>query len=352
MSVIDSKINAKKGHRYSKLIRPVRMLFPMCILLLFTHCHYTTFQPKEKTSAEKITELGRRYHELGRFSGSILVQEKSFYYQEFFGYANFETQEKFNQHTTFKIGALRQVFEESASLKDAEFSQRKSSDSSDRSDRSHLRDTYCAEAEKRDNSAIGHLYINEGQGLAWTKSPEQALDNTAQNCAFMSSPTNVLMLLNSLPKKVVLSDGFLEDDGFSYSVQKKDRLSIVILSNNRHPVGAEMTNSIRAILKGYAHQLPLLRRQKFVDPVRITDYVGRYEIASNVYMKITFEKGILTAGLGGDKFELTHQGEEQFYLTSKDAAIRFLRNENGLVDRAELYDGFLDGTEIRKVFGM
>ena len=62
--------------------------------------------------------LGNRYLELGRFSGSILVEEGGkIIYQNDFGRANYEFNQPFESNTAFKAGTLSQLFTRAILLK-------------------------------------------------------------------------------------------------------------------------------------------------------------------------------------------------------------------------------------------
>lgn len=325
-----------------------RLYYPLLILFFFSlasACRYTRFQPPEKSVNEKISDLGQRYFELGRFSGSIFVENRSEPYYRSFGYANFETQKSFNQTTVFKVGTLTKLVEQLSS----DEGEKDRSYFEDVFTRLKLENSQCLRAELPANAAIGHLYINQGQGLEWTKSPQLAIDETPDECIFATTGPDILTLLDRLSEPRFAHDGYLEEDGFSYSAFKEGPLKIVILSNNRHPVAAEMTNSIRAIVNKDDYELPLLRLPKFVDVYRLSDFAGSYQLSAEMTFDVSVEDEKLLVQMGPQKLPLIHQGEEQFYLEETDAALRFKRDKNGKVDRVILFDGFLEGKEVKKV---
>ncbi|WP_324720847.1 serine hydrolase domain-containing protein [Salinimicrobium sp. HB62] len=93
-----------------------KLLVCSALLLFFNFGFSQSTQPDEpfllasEDIFEKIDLLGNRYLELGRFSGSILVEDGSTYYYNNFGKANYELDKGFDNTTAFKVGSLTELF--------------------------------------------------------------------------------------------------------------------------------------------------------------------------------------------------------------------------------------------------
>lgn len=144
--------------------------------------------------------------------------------------------------------------------------------------------------------------------------------------------------------------GYLKEDGFSYGLYKdiSEQLTIIILSNYRHPVSDEMINGIHSIINEEPYQLPLLRKPIKVSADVIQSYAGEYLMNENMSIKVIVENNSLYAMMG-NKIPLVPQSEKQFYTEAMDASMRFLKNEQGEVYAVELLDGFINGTICKKI---
>ncbi len=75
-----------------------------------------------------------------------------------------------------------------------------------------------------------------------------------------------------------------------------------------------------------------------IDPKVYDNYVGEYELAPNVIIKITKEDNSLYAQLTGqDKFEIFPESEEEFFYKVVDAKITFQKDDTGNVTHLILY---------------
>lgn len=141
------------------------------------------------------------------------------------------------------------------------------------------------------------------------------------------------------------------NDGFSYSLKKdnsKNR-TILVLSNRRHPVAREMSESIEKILDGEEYELPLPRREIAIDSNLLKEYEGTYALNENMNLTFVADKDSLFFVMGENKMRLIPQSEDQFFMSVSDASTRFERDSAGKITKAVLMDGFLEGNTIMKV---
>ncbi len=87
------------------------LIFLACIAI---SCKTPATKPEKPVIAEnkatQINDLAKRYLELGRFSGTILIAKKdTLLYSNNFGFADYEQNIPFSQETAFKIGEISEV---------------------------------------------------------------------------------------------------------------------------------------------------------------------------------------------------------------------------------------------------
>ena len=145
-------------------------------------------------------------------------------------------------------------------------------------------------------------------------------------------------------------DGYLENDGFSYSILNdiEKKISIIVLSNRKHPVADEISNSINSILDGKEYRLPLLREPFDIDKTVLKDFVGNYSLNENVRFGVLNSNDSLFVLMGPNKVHIVPQSSNQFYMTEMDASMRFLRDSTGFADKIVLLNGFIDSEQIAK----
>lgn len=205
-----------------------------------------------------------------------------------------------------------------------------------------LENTYF---QKQDTAlAVGYLYNNyRGNGDELHKSPSADLDITFSSNGLKSTAKDLIKIIN--PNKELDIYGYLENDGFSYSLvnDPKIQTTIVILSNRRHPVAREMSTAINQILQDKEYRLPLLRKPYAIDKKLLNEYSGTYALNQNMNFNVVNENDSLFVILGPNKVHLIPQSDNQFYMEQTDASMRFLRDSTNLVNEVVLLNGFLDG---------
>lgn len=200
--------------------------------------------------------------------------------------------------------------------------------------------------------AIGYLFFNyRNQGLKITPSPKYQDSMAFSSRGIKSTAQDIFKFTQQFFNQNIDKEGFLMTDGFSYSLKKDDekQQTILILSNRKHPVAREMSESIEKILNKEEYELPLPRQEIAINPSLLKEYEGTY--AMNESMNLTFvtERDSLFVIMGENKVELKPQSENQFFMFESDASIRFERDSTNKVSKAILLDGFLEGNTILKV---
>ncbi|WP_111309062.1 serine hydrolase domain-containing protein [Confluentibacter sediminis] len=199
--------------------------------------------------------------------------------------------------------------------------------------------------------AAGYLYNNyRGKDDELHKSPSADSNITFSSNGIKSNAHDLIKIIN--PNNKLDIYGYLENDGFSYSIQNypEDKTTIIILSNRRHPVAKEISTGVYQILKDKDYRLPLLRQPFEIDKKLLKEYSGTYNMNQNMNFDILNENDSLFVILGPNKVHLIPQSSNQFYMKQTDASIRFLRDStNNLVNEIVLLNGFLDGEKVKRI---
>ena len=214
-----------------------------------------------------------------------------------------------------------------------------------------LENTYF-EKENLNLEAKGYQYHNyRGKGLELEQSPTYNEAEAYSSRGLKSTTHDLLRLTQIVSQENIKIEAYLPNDGFSYSLNKKESnaLTIIILSNRRHPVADEISNSINNIFENKAYETPLPRKQVEIAPELLLDYAGSYQLNPNMTLPIISKNDSLFVMMGPNPIHLKAQSDNQFYMEESDAIIRFMRDSANVVDRAILLDGFLEGNEIRKI---
>ena len=201
--------------------------------------------------------------------------------------------------------------------------------------------------------AKGYLFHNyRNQGLELVLAPEVNQEQAFSSLGIQSNATDLWKLLRHDPKKKVQLGGYLQEDGFSYYVHQlpEKEVTVIVLSNRRHPVGEEIGESILSIMSDEPYTLPLPREPHEVSSEVLKNYEGNYQMNEHVKFNVFQEHDSLFALLGPTKVHLIPQSTHQFYMKDRDAAMRFLTDENGKVTQVELLDGFVKGVMAQRIY--
>ena len=350
-----------------------------------------TSQSLEQPKKDRIDSLGDRYLQLHRFSGSILVAKgDEVVYTKSFGFADYEAKTPFSKQTAFKIGQITKLITKDIVYQLIQEEELKSTDrvskyyaaiTSDitiqealnqESDINYnalgkviekvsgktyqknieaystdlnLENTYFEENDP--NQAIGYLYHNyQGKGLELQRSPEYELQSAFSSKGIKSTIYDILKILKSQSKERRIQ-GYIENDGFSYALINDidSNTTIIVLSNRRHPVAEEISNSITAILSNREYRLPLSRKPVDIDMASLQELTGKYGVNENMIFDVYTSNDSLFVSMGPNPLHLVPQSANQFYMQPMDAAMRFLKDSTDTVNKVMLLNGFIDSNE-------
>ena len=201
-------------------------------------------------------------------------------------------------------------------------------------------------------TSVGYQYHNyRNHGLELQKTSSYDLDIAFSSSGLKATAKDLVKILNHHSNEALEINGYTTNDGFSYSLKNdtKNKTKIVVLSNFKQPITDEISNSISSILEGKSYQLPLARKPFKINKKILKDYTGNYSLNEYAKFKVLNRNDSLFTILGPNKIHLIPQSKNQFYMQDRDAAMRFLRDASGSVNRVELLDGFINGQMATKI---
>ena len=369
-----------------------KIIYITFFLITFLSCeNKAQILETDKLKVNKIDSLANRYLELNRFSGQIIVaKNQTVIYNKSFGFADYEKKTPFSNKTAFKIGEISKIITENIILKLAENETIKLTDKVskylnafeseytindliiDNTDSNtntlgkliekvsgknyqynideygktlKLENTFY----NKENSPVakGYLYNNyRGKGLELHESPTYNLNDVFSSQGIKSTGNDLVKIVESNPKDINIS-GYLDNDGFSYSLTSglKNNKLIIVLSNRKHPVAGEISNSINAILDNNNVTFPLLRQPYNINKNTLKNFTGSFSVNENINFKVVKSNDSLFVLMGPNKVHLVPQSNNQFYMNDMDASMRFLKDSTGIIKRVVLLNGFIDSDQ-------
>ncbi|MEM1122922.1 MAG: hypothetical protein AAGJ18_20930 [Bacteroidota bacterium] len=309
---------------------------------------------KEKTTpdifSQKVYELAQRYEQLGRFSGTILIaKDQDILFHQSFGLADYELAAPFTDTSIFKIGQLTELFTDQLNIKGVRGSEIQEY-VEEHCHKSNLKRTFY---QKEGSEVVtGYLYHPvEGKGLTLEIAPTYDEQQEAfWKIGLKSTALDLFQYTLSLPDTIISKSGYLKNDGFSFALHKTKAITTIILSNRRHPVGAEMTATIQAIYDQQPYHLPLPRLPFDINDYHLlSNYTGIYQMDNGLQFKVITRNDSLLTILNGQETHVIPQSNNQFYYQDFDAGIRFVQDTNQIVIKATLLNGFMTGIAAQKV---
>lgn len=127
-------------------------------------------------------------------------------------------------------------------------------------------------------------------------------------------------------------EGFLADTTYFPA----DDLFIAALTNHQRGGIGEMTETLTAIAYGEPFTVPKKRIAVKVEPAVLDAYVGTYQLAPVMALKIERgPDGLTIEPTGQPKASLFAESDSEFFLTIVDATLKFLKDDSGKVTGLE-----------------
>ena len=134
-------------------------------------------------------------------------------------------------------------------------------------------------------------------------------------------------------------------NGFSTMITRvpEDRVTVIVLANVDNVNAGNIARDLMAMTYGLPYQTPTERTSITVSPVVLGQYVGRYQIAPDFILAVTFEDGrLMTQATGQNKLEVFAESETKFFLKVVDAQLTFGKDVEGNVTHVTLHQNGQD----------
>jgi len=130
--------------------------------------------------------------------------------------------------------------------------------------------------------------------------------------------------------KVIDHGGGIEGFNTFLAYYPDDKLTVVVLANLNGSAPQEIATKLAAVVHGEKVELPSERNEITLAPKALEQYVGTYQLAPRVEMKVTLDGGQLFTQLSGQgKLPLFPSSETMFFLKAVDAQVEFGKDEKG-----------------------
>lgn len=143
--------------------------------------------------------------------------------------------------------------------------------------------------------------------------------------------------------------GSIEGFNTSLAYYPDDKLAVVVLGNVNGGAPDQIARQLGEVVHGQRVVLPTERKEVTLPPDTLAKYVGGYELAPGVVIRMTVENGqLMTQATGQPKFPLYAESESKFFLKVVDAQVEFFKDETGAVSYLMLHQGGRDMKAMKK----
>ncbi|MBV9937317.1 MAG: DUF3471 domain-containing protein, partial [Acidobacteriaceae bacterium] len=145
-------------------------------------------------------------------------------------------------------------------------------------------------------------------------------------------------------RKKIDHGGGIEGFNTELAYWPDDQLTVVVLGNLNGNAPDQIAAQLAATIHGEKVVLPSERKQITLSPDVLASYVGTYELAPNVDLKIMLEGDHLETQLTGQpRFPIFAETSTLFFLKVVDAQLEFGKDTSGKVTQVTLHQ---NGREI------
>lgn len=177
--------------------------------------------------------------------------------------------------------------------------------------------------------SAGALYSTTEDLLKWEQGLFGGKVLSAASLARMTTPFKSdyafgLMVHTVNGRKMIEHSGGIEGFNTALAYYPDDKLTVVVLGNVNGPAPDAIARYLAAAAYGEPVTLASERKEIALDQAILARYVGEYQMAPGVLMRITLENGRLRARLGNQQAILIFpQSETLFFTKVIDAQIEF-----------------------------
>jgi CubicO group peptidase (beta-lactamase class C family) len=123
-------------------------------------------------------------------------------------------------------------------------------------------------------------------------------------------------------------------NGFSTYLMRypAERVTIIVLSNNRGAPSERVAKDLSAVVFGAAYKIPQERKVIAVPSAVLEKYVGQYQLRPNFIITMSLDDGkLMMQPNNPQKVEMFATSETDFFLKAGNARFTFVKDAQGLV---------------------
>nr|MBN2276535.1 beta-lactamase family protein [candidate division Zixibacteria bacterium] len=148
------------------------------------------------------------------------------------------------------------------------------------------------------------------------------------------------MLENKYGRRHAYHGGFLDGFNSIYSRWPDDHLCIVVFSNDDEAPVKKMAMGLAAIVFGKPYVKPIRKTPRVIDPRRLHEYAGAYQVDSGLYRYVIVDNDSLYTNLRLEPRQLLYpQAVDTFFFASDNTRLMaFGKDDSGRVDELGVID--------------
>ncbi len=150
-------------------------------------------------------------------------------------------------------------------------------------------------------------------------------------------------------RKKIEHGGGIEGFNTDLAYWPDEKLAVIVLGNLNGGAPGEIASQLAATIHGEKVILPSERKEITLTPEQLAAYVGTYQLAPNVDLKIMLEGDHLETQLTGQpKFPIFAETPTLFFLKVVDAQLEFAKDASGKVTQVTLHQNGHDAVAPKK----
>jgi CubicO group peptidase (beta-lactamase class C family) len=123
-------------------------------------------------------------------------------------------------------------------------------------------------------------------------------------------------------------------NGFSNYIMRypAERVTVIVLSNNRGAPSERIAKDLSAIVFGAAYKIPQERKVIAVSSAVLDKYVGQYQLRPNFIITMSMENGkLMMQPNRPEKVEMFATSETEFFIKAGNALFKFVKDAQGQI---------------------
>jgi len=184
--------------------------------------------------------------------------------------------------------------------------------------------------------SAGALYSTIGDMLIWDKAlyGTDLLSEKSLNKIFtpvMNDYGYGFMIQDVFDRRLIWHNGGIDGFVSTFNRWVDEKVTVIVLANNISASVESIANSLAAIMFGRPYDIPVEKEPVAIDPAKLSEYVGVYQIEEDEWRIITVEdNSIFSQRTNRSRLEIFPESEDKFFFEhDHTVTVTFVRNESG-----------------------